>query len=147
MREQFIILLIVIGIVTVLHKTDVKAEPTPLTTFQGAARVIDGDTVVVGGIHIRLKGVDAPELSNPDGIEAKLKMQEIAGTWLTCRVTGEKTYNREVGWCDNASGQDIGAEIILAGRALACPHYDRRYVRLEQPEAVGRLHRAPYCLR
>ena len=34
---------------------------------------IDGDTVVVNGTHIRLKGVDAPELSSE----------------LNCRLTGE----------------------------------------------------------
>jgi hypothetical protein len=29
---------------------------------------------------------------------------------------------------------------------LACPRYDRRYIKFEQPEAVKRQPRAPYCI-
>jgi endonuclease YncB( thermonuclease family) len=32
-----------------------------LSTFDGQARVIDGDTLVIAGQHIRLDGIDAPE--------------------------------------------------------------------------------------
>src|SRR5688572_30286513 len=31
----------------------------------GRARVIDGDTIVVGGVHVRLQGVAAPEVAHP----------------------------------------------------------------------------------
>jgi hypothetical protein len=34
-----------------------------------------------------MKGVDAPELSHPRGIEAKLALQAITGTWLSCQLT------------------------------------------------------------
>src|SRR5262245_26005445 len=95
------------------------AHAEPLKTIQGPAYVIDGDTVVVDGIRVRLKGVDSPELSHPGGPEAKSAMQEIVGASLTCQLTGERTHGREVGWCYNNSGNDIGAAIILAGRALA----------------------------
>jgi micrococcal nuclease len=113
--------------------------------MRGSAWVIDGDTVAVNGIHVRLKGVDAPELSQLSGIEAKRAMQVIVGAWLTCELTGERTYNRMVGWCRNAVGEDIGAEIIRAGKALACPHFSRRYLALEQPETIARQTRAVYC--
>jgi endonuclease YncB( thermonuclease family) len=36
---------------------------TTAATISGSARVIDGDTVVVAGTHVRLKGVDAAEYS------------------------------------------------------------------------------------
>jgi hypothetical protein len=119
--------------------------PASVKTVEGFARVVDGDTVVVNGTRVRLKGVDAPELSHPSGIEAKLALQGIIGPSLTCQLTGERTHDREVGWCYNIFGSDIGAAIILAGKALACPHYDRRYVALEQPDAIARLPRASYC--
>ena len=32
----------------------------------GRAHVLDGDTIVVGGIHVRLKGVAAPEVAHYD---------------------------------------------------------------------------------
>ncbi len=31
----------------------------------GRARVIDGDTLVVGGVHVRLQGVAAPGVAHP----------------------------------------------------------------------------------
>jgi endonuclease YncB( thermonuclease family) len=48
---------------------------------------------------------------------------------LTCRLTGEKTWGREVGYCMTTNGIDINQAIIASGAALACPHYDDRYVR------------------
>lgn len=42
---------------TIAYSTAQAAE-----TISGPSRVLDGDTVVVGGIHVRLKGVDAAEM-------------------------------------------------------------------------------------
>jgi micrococcal nuclease len=112
---------------------------------EGRARVIDGDTVVVSGVTVRLKGVDAPEPADKYGQEATAGMRAIAGDWLSCELTGEKTRKHEVGYCVNAAGQDIGQEIIAQGLALACPFYSDRYVAFEKPEALERLTRAPYC--
>jgi endonuclease YncB( thermonuclease family) len=42
--------------------------------------VIDGDTVVVGTTHVRLKGVDAAELDNPLGEHARQVMIGIVGS-------------------------------------------------------------------
>ena len=67
--------------------------------ISGPAVVLDGDTVVVAGVHIRLKGVDAPELGNPLGEAARQVMVDIIGdSELTCRLTGERTWRREVGY-------------------------------------------------
>ena len=43
---------------------------TPLT-IKGPARVIDGDTIVVGSTHVRLNGVDAAELGTARGENAR----------------------------------------------------------------------------
>jgi len=114
-------------------------------TIEGTAYVIDGDTVVVNSTHVRLKGVDALELNQPGGLEAKRAMTAIAGSWLKCELTGEKTHGRDVGFCTNAKGEDIAERIISAGYALACPHYSVRYVRFEIPAQLQRQRRAPYC--
>ena len=37
----------------------------PQTAIIGKAWVIDGDTVVISSIHIRLEGIDAPETDQP----------------------------------------------------------------------------------
>jgi endonuclease YncB( thermonuclease family) len=40
--------------------------------FGGAVRVVDGDTLDVGGTRVRLHGIDAPEIgqhcNRPDGL-------------------------------------------------------------------------------
>jgi endonuclease YncB( thermonuclease family) len=112
---------------------------------ESAAPTTDGDTVIVDGYTVRLKGVDAPEQWMLGGPEATAAMREIVGSWLKCELTGEKTRGREVGFCRNAAGEDIGQAIIECGFALACPRYSKRYVQFEQPKARQGLRRARYC--
>ena len=116
-------------------------------TVQGPAKVIDGDTVIVNEIHVRLKGVDAPEPLQSGGPKAALAMHAITGNWLSCELTGETTHGRQVGYCFNAAGKDIAEAIISSGLALSCPRYDidQRYLKFERPEAVQRQPRASYC--
>jgi endonuclease YncB( thermonuclease family) len=112
----------------------------------GLARVIDADTVVVAGTHIRLKGVDAAELGSERGDAARRVMLGIVTPTLTCRLTGEKTYRREVGYCVTDTGIDINQAIIEAGAALACPRYDNRYMVYETAAARAAQPRSSYCV-
>jgi endonuclease YncB( thermonuclease family) len=118
------------------------ADATAAQVVAGWAKVIDGDTVVVSGVHVRLKGIDAPERADPGGSEATVALRAIVGGWLTCALTGELTHGREVGYCTNAVGPDIGD-----GLALSCPRFDveQRYFKFELPAAVQRQVRAVYC--
>jgi micrococcal nuclease len=85
----------------------------------GRARVIDGDTIVVGGVHVRLQGVAAPEVAHPGqpqdepgGPEAKAFIQELVeDRTVVCTLTGERTLGRRVGTC-MVDGHDIGRELI-----------------------------------
>jgi endonuclease YncB( thermonuclease family) len=120
---------------------------TAAATVSGPARVVDGDTVVVAGTRVRLKGVDAAELGTARGENARRVMAMLVTGSLTCRLTGEKTYNREVGYCTTANGTDINRAIIAQGAALACPRYDDRYVQFEQASALAAQPRASYCVR
>ena len=126
---------------------DSRAWTTAAATISGLARVIDGDTVVVAGTRVRLKGVDAAELGTARGENARRVMAMLVTGSLTCRLTGEKTYSREVGYCTTANGTDINRAIIAQGAALACPRYDDRYVQFEQAEALAAQPRASYCVR
>jgi endonuclease YncB( thermonuclease family) len=123
------------------------ASADPARIF-GNARVLDGDTVIVNGWRVRLKGVDAPELPMPGGVHARDLMHDIVGPEgiLVCALTGEKTRGREVGFCTRPDGLDINREIIVRGAALACPRFSRRYVPDERAEARAKLQRASYCL-
>jgi endonuclease YncB( thermonuclease family) len=119
----------------------------------GRARVIDGDTIVVGGVHVRLQGVTAPEVAHsgqpddePGGLEAKAFMQELVeGRTVVCFLTGERTRGRRVGTC-MVDGRDIGAALIEAGLARDCPRFSgERYAELE-PEAARQLPLPDYCM-
>ena len=100
--------------------------------ISGPAVVLDGDTVAVAGVHIRLKGVDAPKLASPLG---EIARQVMIDTW-----------RREVGYCTTADGIDINRAIIEQGAALSCPRFDPRYLPFEQPAALAAHPHASYCL-
>ena len=121
--------------------------PALAAEVSGPARVIDGDTVVVGSTHVRLKGVDAAELNTAFGQLARFKMIAIVGTsTLTCELTGERTYNRQVGYCfRDDDGVDINQAIVEQGFALACPRYSTAYVPFETVPATLMQKRAAYC--
>jgi endonuclease YncB( thermonuclease family) len=123
-----------------------KRDPVRIAaTISGPAFVVDGDTVVVAGTTVRLKGVDAAELGTVRGESARRAMIALVTGRLTCRLTGEKTWKREVGYCMTADGIDINQAIVASGAALACPHYDDRYVRFERADALAAQSRSSYC--
>ena len=109
----------------------------------GRAHVLDGDTVVVAGIHVRLKGVAAPEVAHtgeagePGGDAARAFMTAlIDGQTVVCDLTRERTHGRRVGYCYR-DGQDIAAELTKAGLARDCRRFSAgRYAELETAAAV-----------
>ena len=123
------------------------AQHATHSTISGSGRVVDGDTVIVAGTTVRLKGVDAAELGTPRGENARRTMIALATSELTCHLTGEKTHGREVGYCFTSNGIDINQAIIASGAALACPRYDARYLQYERADALAAQSRAPYCER
>jgi micrococcal nuclease len=106
-------------------------------------------------VHVRLNGIDAEEVVHPGypvsdrhGEAARAVMQEIVGIGSPVKrnLNGERSYDRVVGVCFNALGQDIGAEITRRGAALDCAHCSGgRYRLLEPPGARTRLKQANYC--
>jgi endonuclease YncB( thermonuclease family) len=128
-------------------KRTTGSSTTAAPTISGSARVVDGDTVVVAGTTVRLKGVDAAELGTARGEDARRVMIKLVTGPLSCRLTGEKTYGREVGYCFTSNGVDINQAIIAQGAALACPRYDDRYVPFEQAAALAAQPRSPYCVK
>jgi endonuclease YncB( thermonuclease family) len=132
--------------IALLVNLPAHAQPAK-STVTGLVQVIDADTLAIGGIAVRLKGVDAMERDTPEGNSARKTMLTIVsnGETVTCTITGEKTQGREVGYCRNA-GLDLNRAIIAAGAALACPRYDPRYLDAETTNARQRLQQASYCV-
>jgi micrococcal nuclease len=115
--------------------------------------VIDGDPIVVGGVHVRLQGVAAPEVAHlglpqdePGGPQARDFLAELVeGRTVVCKLTGERTCGRRVGTCI-AGGRDIGGELIEAGLARDCPRHSHGRYAAHEREATRRLPLPDYCV-
>lgn len=124
--------------------------------LSGPARVVDGDSLVMGTTSIELWGYDAPEPEQtcsqagkiwPCGLKATSHLAGFIGNKsITCkekpqRTDGTRTYKCALGTLD------IGAEMIEVG--LAIPNWStskRYYIRTYQ-EARGKgrgMHRGSF---
>lgn len=113
--------------------------------IEGRARTIDGDTVALAGIHVRLNGVAAPERNEPGGAAAtRFLSHMIDGKMLRCSLDGTKSYERYVGIC-YLNGNDIGSAVISAGLARDCPRYSKGRYHLIESEASKGLVFPHYC--
>lgn len=92
---------------------------------EGVVRyVIDGDTLVLqpdaaadGPIKLRLLGIDAPEICQAGGIEARDAIaQRLAGRRVQATGDVEDDYRRRLVTV-TADGDDIGAWMVLQGHA------------------------------
>lgn len=109
--------------------------------ISGPARVIDGDTIEIHGVRVRLEGIDAPEVEQTCG-------RALAGTWpcgkeaaqhlallligreVRCEDKGRDVYRRILGLCFS-DGLDINAYMVRNGLAWAFVKYSRAYVETE----------------
>ena len=64
-----------------------------------------------------------PRLARQKGENARAVMLEIveAGGILSLVLTGEKTWGREVGFCERPDELDVNRKIIRRSAALSCP--------------------------
>jgi endonuclease YncB( thermonuclease family) len=113
----------------------------------GIARVIDGDTIEIGGTRIRLEGIDAPEGDQhcataaggtwKCGQVATTELQRLVGrTALGCDGRGTDKYGRMLAICHSGT-TDINAEMVRGGFAWAFVKYSNAYV-AEEAEARKR---------
>jgi endonuclease YncB( thermonuclease family) len=112
-------------------------QPVPMLK-RNAVRVIDGDTIVVDGTHIRLHGIDAPELDQwcgdwQAGRAAKAFLERlIANRPVTCTpppapMRGTDQYKRTIAVCRNIDAYDLGRAMVVAGQARAYVRYSQDY--------------------
>ena len=83
-------------------------------------RIADGDTFRFGRDRIRLHGVDAPEMSTPQGKPAKAHLEGLIAASpgaLRCQDTGDRTYERIVARCYTADNRDLSAAMAEDGWA------------------------------
>jgi len=107
--------------------------------LSGQARIVDGDTIDVGGTRVRFWGVDAPESDqvcmDARGLEyacgsvsSRSLADLIAGRPVDCHERGVDRYGRVIGRCA-VNGEDIGGWMVRNGQALDYTRYSRgRYL-------------------
>lgn len=130
----------------VCGSTAALAKDRSGAVIEGLARIVDGDTIVIGGVHIRLSGMDAPERNQicrdegayayRCGVSAAGALARlIDGTKVTCQSEGLDRYRRTLAICRTAACPDIGLEMIRLGWATA---YDGGHVPNEYRLAESR---------
>ena len=86
---------------------------------------MDRDGLWLGGVEVRLQGIAAAELRQPDGREAARTLRTLAaGKHVVCRLDETTTYDRVVGRC-TVDGQDAGAVLVFNRYARDCPRFSR----------------------
>ena len=123
-----------------------RAE-TVAADVSGRARVIDGDTIEVGGARVRLHGVDAPESAQtcraggerwPCGRRATRALAvRVDGRTVVCEQRDRDRYGRIVAVCRQA-GRDVNAWLVAEGWALAYRRYSSAYVDEESAARTAR---------
>ncbi len=125
------------------------AAPRGHAMLTGMAEAIDGDTLLVGGIRVRLEGIDAPEskqLCKEErgrewgcGAEAHRALGRlVAGVIVRCEERGLDAYKRLLGVC-RVGDVDINAALVRRGLAWAFVRYSRSYVAAEAEARAARV--------
>jgi len=113
--------------------------------FSGKPKIIDGDTIRIGNIRIRLHGIDAPEAKQtctaggiewPCGREAtKALVKAIADRSVSCNRRDVDRYGRIVAVC-RAGAINLNAWMVGQGWAIAYRRFSMDYVQ-DEDEARG----------
>lgn len=124
-----------------------RGQPGPLAGR--VTHVRDRDTIEVAGRAIRLNGLTCDERDTPLGDAATRHLRDLAlREVVTCRLNGERTYDRDVGRCALPDGRDIGAVMIEAQLCGRCARYDPRgdYVAVQREAGRFQGSYPRYCL-
>lgn len=100
---------------------------------------MDGDTIIVQKISIRLFGIDAPEMDHPYGRNAKSAMIGLCrGQTITVHVTDVDDYGRTVANCYLPDGRDLSAEMVKIGHAIDWPKFSGGLYRQYEEDGIRR---------
>ena len=106
----------------------------------GSAYVIDGDTINISDVRIRLNGIDTPEIEQTCrtngliwhcGVEAAKAMRHLTkGKTVTCVGDAKDQYGRLIANCF-VGKLNLNAAMVEAGMALAYRYYSLEYIEQE----------------
>ena len=118
------------------HHWRTHAQAPVLT---GNVLVIDGDSLEMGAVRIRLAAIDAPDLEQTckdakgetyrcGSLAASVLEEEIGGRAVTCFPQDTDQYGRVIAACE-VNGRDLGDVMVRRGMALA--EHSARYIEAE----------------
>lgn len=121
-------------------------------------KIVDGDTIVVNDIRVRLHGIDAPEMAQSCrnakaqpykcGEDSKSVLMLLAAGGVRCEPAGDERdrYNRWIAICYAHDGASINAAMVRTGYALAYRKYSTEYVAEEEKARDGKkgIHRGRF---
>lgn len=104
-------------------------------------KVIDGDSLIVNGVEVRLHGIDAPEYKQycfrkdgskyRCGVAARDYLQILVKGKINCETKAKDRYKRSVAVC-YANGEDINLKMVENGWAVAYTRYGDEYKNAEK---------------
>jgi endonuclease YncB( thermonuclease family) len=133
---------LIAAVIPASHEAAARLAVAPVGPILGPARIIDGDTIVIGDFKIRMHGIDAPEsdqlCQRADGSDWQCGLEAtrflarlVAGRPVSCQPLGLDNYDRVLGTCA-ANGIDLNAEMVRQGFAWAFVKYSGDYVEVEK---------------
>lgn len=120
----------------------------PAAAQTGRATVVDGDTIRLGDVRVRLWGIDAPERHQVCttaagkpwrcGEAPTAALRGLVGNrTVSCTQRTTDRYQRPVAVC-TVNGADVGAAMVRQGMALAFRRYSGDYVAIEDDARTRR---------
>lgn len=126
----------------------VQQHETTHLSLAGIARVVDGDTINIRGVAVRLDGIDAPESkqtceadgrTHPCGAQATEALITLLGAQpVDCVETGKDRNGRMIARC-RVGSTDVGAWMVEHGWAVAFRRYSMAYVEAEKRARAAKL--------
>lgn len=115
----------------------------------GTARTIDGDTIDLGAVRIRLHAIDAPEADQPCtrengskwrcGVEAGNRLAGLIDDQkVRCEALGQDAYGRIIGRCF-LNNVDLNALLVREGLAWAYTRFSDDYLAEENEARSARI--------
>ena len=88
-------------------------ETEKFLAITGKCHMVDRDTIHIGKHKIRLARINAPELNEPYGKQAKWAMVKLCkGQVVTAYPDGEKSYERIIAKCFLEDRRDLASEMV-----------------------------------
>ena len=113
------------------------ASPALAESITGVPRIVDGDSLVIDGVKIRLHGIDAPERDQTCGTDpnrwdcgrqaSRALSEMIDRAPVTCHERDVDRYGRIVAVC-TVGGVLLNNRMVAEGWAVAYRRYSMDYV-------------------